>query len=378
MKKIISLLMALTLLVGIMAGCSSKLTEEEQAAKDEAAAMAAAAEEEAETGIRRLTSPNLESYEIVLRDFVAGLQAMDTAMVAKTLGVPDVFGDGLYGWVIANGYESIAATHPHNIKVYPQKEDNKVRLDVEINGGSKVRYYAVFEGSGWYLAPPAGVTDKFTFSAATRRVSCGDMSLSEYAISANENGTLWSFSVPRMPIMDVYPAFTVDSNLGSYNSTMYETNSGFMLLADFSAEQETEQNAILEGALNSVYALLKAGASETEVAQLLLQESLVKACFPKNEDDRAAYLESVNTVNSVTVYRDDMQKGYPDAYTYRLAGEDGDYMSVKLLISTTAGDSRQKATILVQNHSGTWKVVSVTMQRGGNPFTNFSIYDPAW
>ena len=51
------------------------------------------------------------------------------------------------------------------------------------------------------------------------------------------------------------------------------------------------------------------------------------------------------SVTNVSVTPDDTLEGYPDAYTYRLDGNDGIVMDVKIKVSTTNGDARVKATI---------------------------------
>ena len=75
---------------------------------------------------------------------------------------------------------------------------------------------------------------------------------------------------------------------------------------------------------------------------------------------------------------DDVQTGWPAAFTYRLAGEDAVIMNVKLCIGTSLGDSRKKATITMQNFDGVWKIVNITTKSGENPFVDFSTYNPAW
>lgn len=60
---------------------------------------------------------------------------------------------------------------------------------------------------------------------------------------------------------------------------------------------------------------------------------------------------------------DDTIEGYPDAYTYRLDGNDGVKMNVNGKASTTNGDALQKATIGMRIINGAWKIVSIDSKR---------------
>ena len=106
MKRIIACLLTGVLAVGMMAGCSKKLTPEEQAASEAAVLAQQLQEEETQTGLKRLISNNLTEYEQPFYDFVDSLQKGDAAAAAKALGVPNTFGDKLQSWVIVNNYET--------------------------------------------------------------------------------------------------------------------------------------------------------------------------------------------------------------------------------------------------------------------------------
>lgn len=83
MKRIIVCLLTGLLAVGMMAGCSKKLTPEEQAASEAAVLAQQLQEEETQTGLKRLISNNLTEYEQPFYDFVDSLQKGDAAAAAK-------------------------------------------------------------------------------------------------------------------------------------------------------------------------------------------------------------------------------------------------------------------------------------------------------
>ena len=82
------------------------------------------------------------------------------------------------------------------------------------------------------------------------------------------------------------------------------------------------------------------------------------------------------SVTNVTVTADDTLEGYPDAYTYRLSGNDGVIMDVKLKVTTTNGDARMKAAVTLRLINGAWKVVSIDSAK--DIFTELSVLDPEW
>ena len=78
----------------------------------------------------------------------------------------------------------------------------------------------------------------------------------------------------------------------------------------------------------------------------------------------------------MTVTPDDTLEGYPDAYTYRLSGNDGVVMNVKLKVTTTNGDALMKASIGMRLINGAWKIVSIDSSK--DIFTELSVLDPEW
>lgn len=218
----------------------------------------------------------------------------------------------------------------------------------------------------------------FTFTAPTKHVSVKGMSLEQYVKSAGDNSYSWTFVIPHMAMLTDSTTYEVTSNLGTFEAKMYTVRDENMLLANMTDEQKKEFEGYATTAFNNIFSMLKAGASVTEVSGTLLSENLLMACFPSGEDKLNAYKESLATVGDVSMFADDVQNGYPEAYTYRLSGEDAVTMNVKLRTSTSTGDSRKKATIIMQNFDGVWKIINVTTKDNSNPFIHFETYNPAW
>lgn len=158
-----------------------------------------------------------------------------------------------------------------------------------------------------------------------------------------------------------------------------------MLLADIDADTQAGYQSKMEAVLKETYRLLSIGASEIDFSNVLLDSSEIEKCVPatlKNEDDVETADENARktaigaSVTNVTVTPDDTLEGYPDAYTYRLSGNDGVVMNVKLKVTTTNGDARMKASIGMRLINGAWKIVSIDSSK--DIFTELSVLDPEW
>lgn len=363
----------------MLAGCG--MSKEDKAAKAAADAAAAELQEEQSTGIKRLTSENLDDSEKAFYDFVTALRNDDAQAVADVLGAPNIFPESyLYSWTLTNGYEPLKETDLSNIKVKSTKSGNTAELDVYMDSDTPTdTYTSTYEGGRWVLTPPAGVASDFEFSAPTKSVECNGISFEDYIVSANDNSYSWNYSVPHMMVLEDSPTYNITSNLGSFDGAMYTVDGKNVILADMTTKQKETFEAAAVDVFTSIFDMLKADASSDELSRILLSEKTIKDCYTfKDEAAQAEYIEKLATVTGVTISEDDVQTGWPAAYTYCLSGEDAVTMNVKLCIGTTLGDSRKKATIVMQNFDGVWKLVSVTTKSGENPFVEFNTYNPAW
>ena len=177
--------------------------------------------------------------------------------------------------------------------------------------------------------------------------------------------------------------------MGNYNGHVYDVTSdgtvNHILLADLDVDTKATYQAKLEAVLKESYRLLSIGAGETDFSNVLLDSNEIAKCVPtplENEDDVTTAEENARkkaigaSVTNVSVTPDDTLEGYPDAYTYRLDGNDGIVMDVKIKVSTTNGDARVKATINMRLINGAWKVVSIDSSK--DIFTELSVLDPEW
>ena len=381
MRKSIAATAALVMAVSCLAGCG--MSEEEKAAKAEQDAKAAVLQEEQDTGMKRLTSENLEGAELVVLSFVNGIKNEDTQAIADAVGAPNIFPDNYsYSWMLTNNYENLKDTDLNDIKVKTEKQGNSVSMEVLVNTDDEKNadtYTASYENGEWILLPPSGVAQNFQFTAPTKQVSCGDISFADYVVSAGDNSYSWTYSVPHMLVLEESPVYTTKSNLGTFEGKMYTADKGNIILANMSADQKSQFEGYATDAMNTVFDMLKQGASSDEMSRIILSEKVISECYKsRNEEESAAYAEKLNTVTSVSMSEDDVQTGWPAAFTYRLAGEDAVIMNVKLCIGTSLGDSRKKATITMQNFDGVWKIVNITTKSGENPFVDFSTYNTAW
>lgn len=133
MRKSIAATAALVMAVSCLAGCG--MSEEEKAARAEQDAKAAVLQEEQDTGMKRLTSENLEGAELVVLSFVNGIKNEDTQAIADAVGAPNIFPDNYsYSWMLTNNYENLKDTDLNDIKVKTEKQGNSVSMEVLVNG----------------------------------------------------------------------------------------------------------------------------------------------------------------------------------------------------------------------------------------------------
>ena len=177
--------------------------------------------------------------------------------------------------------------------------------------------------------------------------------------------------------------------MGDFNGRVYQIaadgNKKRMLLADIDSDTRDAYQSKLSAVMKEVYRLLSIGAGESDFSNVLLDSNEIANCVPEpvdSDDDVEAIQANADkkalgaSVTAITVTPDDTIEGYPDAYTYRLDGDDGVKMNVKLKVSTTNGDARMKATIGMRIINGAWKIVSIDSKR--DIFTGLSVLDPEW
>ena len=189
MKRIIAYLLTGLLAVGMMAGCSKKLTPEEQAASEAAVLAQQLQEEETQTGLKRLISNNLTEYEQPFYNFVDGLQKNDASATAKALGVPNTFGDKLQSWVIVNNYEDFQKAELKSICLNSAKDGAAAVLNVymkspkDVSSDTQPDYTMKVDyvNGAWVLTPPTGVIKDYAFSAPTNKIAFEGADLSSYA-----------------------------------------------------------------------------------------------------------------------------------------------------------------------------------------------------
>ena len=240
----------------------------------------------------------------------------------------------------------------------------------------------------WALTPPTGVVKDYTFSTPTNKVSFEGTDLSQYAAKSASTGE-WSITLPRALDFENDSTYVITNDMGDYNGHVYDVTSdgtvSHMLLADLDTDTKETYQAKLEAVLKEAYRLLSIGASENDFSNVLLDSAEIAKCVPtalENEDDVTTAAENARkkaigaSVTNVTVTADDTLEGYPDAYTYRLSGNDGVIMDVKLKVTTTNGDARMKAAVTLRLINGAWKVVSIDSAK--DIFTELSVLDPEW
>lgn len=396
MKRVVAGLLAGVLAVSMLAGCSKQLTPEEQAASEAAVLAQQLQDEEDQTGLKRLISNNLTEYEQPFYDFVEGLQNKNADVTAKALGVPNTFGDNLQNWVIVNNYETFQNTELKHICLSSTKDGASAVVNVymkvpnEVTSDTQPDYVmnVDYVNGAWALTPPNGVIKDFVFTTPINKVSFEGTDLSSYASKSASTG-VWSITLPRALDLESSSVYVITNDMGDFNGHIYDVKADnevqHMLLADLDTDtQEAYQNK-LEAVLKEVYRLLSIGADESEFANILLDSEEISKCIPsalQNEDDIVTADENSRkktigaSVTNVTVTPDDTLEGYPDAYTYRLSGNDGVVMNVKLKVTTTNGDARMKASIGMRLINSAWKIVSIDSSK--DIFTELSVLDPEW
>ncbi len=396
MKRIIACLLTGLLAVGMMAGCSKKLTPEEQAASEAAVLAQQLQEEEAQTGLKRLISNNLTEYEQPFYNFVDGLQKNDASATAKALGVPNTFGDKLQSWVIVNNYENFQKAELKSICLSSAKDGAAAVLNVymkspkDVSSDTQPDYTMKVDyvNGAWVLTPPTGVIKDYAFSAPTNKISFEGADLSSYATKSSSTGE-WMVTLPRALDLENDSTYIITNDMGDYNGHVYDVTSDgdvkHILLADLDADTKETYQAKLEAVLKEGYRLLSIGAGEMDFSNVMLDSNEIAKCVPtplKNEDDVNTAEENARkkavgaSVTNVSVTPDDTMEGYPEAYTYRLDGNDGVVMDAKIKVSTTNGDARVKASIKMRLINGAWKIVSIESSK--DIFTELSVLDPEW
>ena len=228
-----------------------------------------------------------------------------------------------------------------------------------------------YVNGAWALTPPTGVIKDYEFSAPTNKVTFEGTDLSSYAAKSAATGE-WMVTLPRALDLESNSTYVITNDMGDYNGHVYDVTSDgtvkHILLADLDVDTKATYQAKLEAVLKESYRLLSIVAGETDFSNVLLDSNEIAKCVPtplENEDDVTTAEENARkkaigaSVTNVSVTPDDTLEGYPDAYTYRLDGNDGIVMDVKIKVSTTNGDARVKATINMRLINGAWKVVSI-------------------
>ena len=366
----------------MMNGCSIGMTDEEKAAREEAVRLEQEKQEEAATGLKRLTSANLDEIEKEFKNFVEGLQEEDTAKVAKVLDVPNIFGDNsLYGWALSNAFDKLIDNQLSDIRIKTERDKTTAIITVFIGENITEPYttfFAEYHNKGWNIRPQTGLVNGYTFEAPSKKISCNGTSLSEYAVSVEDGGRKWYFELPLAPEIENSAEYTIETDLGEYSAQMYNVKNGRYLLAHLTEEQRRDFEDIALTSIRSAYELLKNNCSADELSTVLINENALMACFPANEATNKEYHKNLESIIGVELYEDDVQTGFPTEYTYRLSGDAGFTMNIKLKVITTTGESRQKVTVIMQNLNDSWKIVSMTGKRNNNPFTDFRVYNPEW
>ena len=346
--------------------------------------------------MKRLISNNLTEYEQPVHDFIEGLQDGDAEKTATALGVPNTFGEKLQDWVVVNDFETFQKTDMTNICLNSAKEGSKAAINVfmktpgEVTADTSPDYTltAEYTNGAWVLNPPTGILTDYSFTVPNNKVSFQETDLSNYTAKNAETG-VWTVTLPRALDLDSDAAYVISTDMGDFNGRVYQIaadgNKKQMLLADIDSDTRDAYQSKLSAVMKEVYRLLSIGAGESDFSNVLLDSNEISNCVPEpvdSDDDVEAIQANADkkalgaSVTSITVTPDDTIEGYPDAYTYRLDGNDGVKMNVKLKVSTTNGDAHMKATIGMRIINGAWKIVSIDSKR--DIFTGLSVLDPEW
>lgn len=397
MKRLFAGTLALVMTCGLLfSGCGKQMTPEEEAASQEAAISQQLQDEENKTGLKRLISNNLTECEQPVHDFIEGLQDGDAEKTATALGVPNTFGEKLQDWVVVNDFETFQKTDMTNICLNSAKEGSKAAINVfmkapeEVTADTSPDYTltAEYTNGAWVLNPPTGILTDYSFTVPNNKVSFQGTDLSSYTAKNAETG-VWTVTLPRALDLDSDAAYVISTDMGDFNGRVYQVaadgNKKQMLLADIDSDTRDAYQSKLSAVMKEVYRLLSIGAGESDFSNVLLDSNEISNCVPEpvdSDDDVEAIQANADkkalgaSVTSITVTPDDTIEGYPDAYTYRLDGNDGVKMNVKLKVSTTNGDAHMKATIGMRIINGAWKIVSIDSKR--DIFTGLSVLDPEW
>ena len=366
MKRLFAGTLALVMTCGLLfSGCGKQMTPEEEAASQEAAISQQLQDEENKTGLKRLISNNLTEYEQPVHDFIEGLQDGDAEKTAMALGVPNTFGEKLQDWVVVNDFETFQKTDMTNICLNSAKEGSKAAINVfmktpgEVTADTSPDYTltAEYTNGAWVLNPPTGILTDYSFTVPNNKVSFQGTDLSSYTAKNAEIG-VWTVTLPRALDLDSDAAYVISTDMGDFNGRVYQIaadgNKKQMLLADIDSDTRDAYQSKLSAVMKEVYRLLSIGAGESDFSNVLLDSNEISNCVPEpvdSDDDVEAIQANADkkalgaSVTSITVTPDDTIEGYPDAYTYRLDGNDGVKMNVKLKVSTTNGDAHMKDTL---------------------------------
>ena len=173
MKKIFSIMAVVAILAMVFTGCSFSEKSPEEVEQER---LEAIAQEEAETGLKRLDSPNLTDYELPLQMLVQGIQENDSAKICEAVGSPHVLADGdIYGWVLQNGYDYIQQTEANALRMKSTKENATAtirlfRPDEDPNKEESGQLFScVYENGKWIVVPASGVAEAFTFTSPAEK-----------------------------------------------------------------------------------------------------------------------------------------------------------------------------------------------------------------
>lgn len=383
MKKWLSIFLACVMAASMFAGCAEKTPEQIEQERLEIIA-----QEEAETGLKRLDSPNFTDYEIPLQMLVQGIKEGDGKKICKAVGSPYVLADDdIYGWVLQSGLDYIQQMEASELRMKSDKENATATItiyepdDNPKNAESGHLFTVVYESGEWILSLDSGVVNSYAFTSPSKEVSCGDASLRQYATSVDAQGN-WSFRIPHMIVTDTMENFKLSTQLGEFDAMIVTSPNGYTtipeLIVEMNQQQKTEYATVAQQAFQKVFDLLKAGADKTQLSSALVSERMIRECFPASDAEKAALAEKLATVTGVEVYPGDPTNQYPDAYVYRVNKDNGVELDVKLRILTDTGECRKVATVVLQLLNNEWRISDVRCADGRNPFTSFSVYDPEW
>lgn len=381
-SKVVALLLVAVLTVSCFAGCG--LFKEKTPEEQEAERLASVLAEENSTGLKRLDSPNFTDYEKPMQTFVEGIKENDADKICDALGSPAVLSDDdIYGWLLNYGYDYILDADVSELKIKSEKSNATATItlykpeDDTTSSSAGQSFATQYEDGRWILVPPSGVTLNYSFKAQSRDVSCGDVSLKDYALSTNSNGE-WMFQIPRIIKIDDYSGFKITTQAGTFDAMVIVNSYSNELIAEMSSEQKTEFLTKAQELLQSAFDKLKAGTTQSELATVMVSEAIISDCFPKSDATKKTLAEKFATVEKIELFEGTVSGQYPDAYIFRVYKDNGIQFDAKVKLTTTDGECRKLATVTLQLINDEWKVSGVVCKDGSNLFTEFSIFDPEW